>query len=234
MNKINIIYFIWINPKKNFKNIISGQLSDIKNSGILNESKIYIEICCDYEEFCDDLKKLINNIIKEYNYEIQFYSKNVYEYYGIKKLYDLAQIEPDKYYLYIHSKGMFNYDNIDDRHNYEKTLTKGTVYQYKKVVKIFDDNSNIAKIGLFPSENHNKNFIWLNFFWARGVYLTTCENPIKTNDRYYYELWSGTGESVSLTYNLHENNYKKYQLHFVGDTLNRLKGEYFLPNDLST
>jgi len=227
MTKINIVYFIWINPKKNFKNIIFGQLNDIKKSGILSESKIYIEICCEYEEYRDDLKKLINNIVEGYNYEIQFYSENIYEYYGIKKLYDLAQIEPDKYYLYLHSKGMFNYDNIDERHIYEKTLTKGTVYQFKKVVKLFDNNSNISKIGLFPSNIENKNFIWLNFYWSKGSYLNTCENPIKTDNRYYYETWSGTGECVSLTYNLHENNYKKYELSFVGDTLNRLNGEYF-------
>ena len=122
---------------------------------------------------------------------------------------------------------MFRYKNIDERHIYEKTLTKGTVYQYKKVIEIFNKNSNISKIGLFPSAINNKNFIWLNFFWARGTYLTTCENPIKTHDRFYYEKWSGTGELKSLTYNLHENNYKKYELGSVGGTLNKLKGEYF-------
>jgi hypothetical protein len=228
MKNINIIYFIWINPKKKFENIITGQLNDMKKSGILDESKLYIEICCQYENIYNYLTLLVNTIIKDYTYEITFHFENKYEYYGIKKVYDLAKNEPNKYYLYLHSKGMFNYNNIDERHIYEKTLTKGTVYQYKKVIEIFNNNKNISKIGLFPSSQHNKNFIWLNFFWAKGTYINTCENPLITDDRYYYERWSGTGELNSLSYNLHENNYKKYELNEVGDILNNLNGEYLL------
>lgn len=224
---INIVYFCWINPKKNFKEIISGQLNDIKQCGILYESKLYIEICCEHENIINDIKNFIEEIIKDYTYEINFYFENKYEYYGIKKLYDLALIEPDKYYLYLHSKGMFNYNNVNERHNYEKTITKGTLYQYKKAIEIFKNKSNISKIGLFPSSLHNQNFVWLNFFWARGSYLNTCQNPIVTDDRFYYERWSGSGEKTSLIYNLHENNYKHYQLNEVGDILNLLNGEYY-------
>jgi len=123
---------------------------------------------------------------------------------------------------------MFNYNNINERHIYEKTLTKGTVYQYKKVIELFDNNINISKIGLFPSKHNNQNFIWLNFYWSRGSYLNTCQLPIVTDDRFYYERWSGSGEKESLIYNLHENNYKQYELCEVGDILNKLNGQYFL------
>ena len=228
MKRINIVYFIWINPNKNYEAIISGQLNDMKNSGLLNKSKLYIEICCEYENITENIKGFIDKIVGEYKYEINFHSENKYEYYGIKKLYDLAILEPDRYYLYLHSKGMFNYDNIHERHIYEKTLTKGTVYQCRKVIQIFKNNANISRIGLFPSSLNDENFIWLNFFWSRGYYLNTCENPIVTSDRFYYERWSGTGERNSLTYNLHENNYKKYLLNEVGDILNELNGEYSL------
>ena len=53
---------------------------------------------------------------------------------------------------------MFNYDNVEERHIYEKTLTKGTIYQHKKVIRLFEENPKIMKIGLFPSNEHNKNF----------------------------------------------------------------------------
>lgn len=228
MKNINIIYFIWINPNKNFEEIISGQLNDMINSGILKYSKLYLEICCEYENIYNNITTMIKNILKDYYYEINFHNENRYEYYGIKKLYDLATLEPNKYYLYLHSKGMFNYNNIHKRHIYEKTLTKGTVYQYEKVIKIFEENKNISKIGLFPSIHHDQNFVWLNFFWSRGSYLNTCENPIITDDRFYYERWSGTGEKESLMYNLYENNLKKYELHEVGDILNNLNGEFYL------
>jgi hypothetical protein len=226
MSKINIIYFIWINPKKNYEVIISGQLKDIVKSKILNHSKLYIEISCQYENIYKKLTDLISEIIKTYNYEIKFHQDNKYEYFGIKKLYDLAKSEPNKYYLYLHSKGMFNYDNINERHIYEKTLTRGSIVNHKKVIEIFTNNENISKIALFPSNLHNQNFIWLNFFWSKGTYLNTCEDPKITDDRYYYERWSGTGEKNSLTYNLYENNFKKYELHEVGDILNKLNG-YF-------
>ena len=230
MNKINIVYFAWINKNKNYECIILGQLNEIINSNILNEGKIYIEICCEYEDIKNNLKEKIDETLKTFDYEIEFHSNNLFEYYGIKKLYDLAIKEPNKYYLYLHSKGMFNYDNIDTRHIYEKTLTKGTVYQYKKVIELFETNPNISKIGLFPSSLHDERFIWLNFYWSRGTYLNTCQIPIITTNRYYYETWSGTGERNSLIYNLHENNYKQYQLNEVGDILNDLNGNYYIDN----
>jgi hypothetical protein len=225
MSEINIVYFVWINPKKNFTSIISGQLKDIVKSKILNFSKIYIEISCQYENINKNIYNLIVNIIKNYDYEINFHNDNKYEYFGIKKLYDLAKLEPNKYYLYMHSKGMFNYDNIK-RHIYEKTLTKGTLIEHKQILKLFHSNKNISRIGLFPS-NHDENFIWLNFYWSSGTYLNTCEDPIITDDRFYYEKWSGTGEKNSLTYNLFENNYRKYSLNEIGYILNKLNGEYY-------
>jgi hypothetical protein len=230
MANINIIYFIWINPKKNYEIIISGQLKDMIKSEILKHSKLYIEISCQYENINKNITDFITNIINKYDYEIKFHHDNKFEYFGIKKLYDLAQCDPDKYYLYLHSKGMFNYDNINNRHIYEKTLTRGTIFKYKNIIKTFETNENISKIGLFPSSLNNDNFVWLNFFWAKGRYLNTCEDPKITDDRYYYERWSGTGDKDKLTYNLYENNYKKYELNEVGDILNKLNGKISLLN----
>lgn len=227
MRPINIIYFIWINPNKNFESIIKGQLKDMIDSNILDMSTLYIEVCCEYENIQKNLKNFIFDIINKYSYELKIHNKNHYEYYGIKKMYDLALIEPEKYYLYLHSKGMFNYNNIE-RHKYEKTLTRGTVFQYKTVIQKFEENENISKIGLFPSNRDNQNFMWLNFYWCRGFYLNTCKPPLIMEDRFYYERWSGTGEKNSLIYNLHEQNFKKYELNEVGDILNKLNGNYFL------
>lgn len=229
MKNINIIYFAWINKKKNYTNIINGQLEDLINSNVLNHANLYIEVCCEDQSLTQEVKEIFENKLKpiEFPFQLQIHHENLYEYYGIKKMYELAVAEPDKFFLYFHSKGMFNYDNIDERHIYEKTLTKGTIYQYEKVVKLFEDKPEIMKIGLFPSNKHNKNFIWLNFYWARGTYLTTCESPIISDNRYYYETWSETGDyNMGLNYNLYENNYKKYELSEVGDILNMLNGSY--------
>lgn len=225
--QINIIYFVWINPKKNYTEIIKGQLNDILNCNILDKAKLYVELCCEHLSLIDYVKSIFFETLIDIDFKINVYTENYYEYYGVKKMYDLAIKEPMKYFLYFHSKGMFNYNNINERHIYEKTLTKGTLYQYEKVIDLFEKNNNITKIGLFPSDHHNKNFIWFNFFWARGTYLNTCENPIISDNRYYYELWSESGNNeMGQVYNLYENNYKKYKLNEVGDILNYLNGTF--------
>ena len=126
MRNINIVYFAWINEKKNWKNILNGQFKDIVDSGILYDAKIYIIVCCENELLVESVKSLFIEHLKDnsnFEYSIEIETINRYEYYGLKKLYDLAQIEPNKYYLYLHSKGIFNYGNIDTRHNNELTLT---------------------------------------------------------------------------------------------------------------
>jgi hypothetical protein len=148
-------------------------------------------------------------------------------------MYDLAIIEPNKIFLYLHSKGMFNYANINERHIYEKTLTIGILQDYDKIIELFDKNTKIIKATLFPANHHKKNFCWFNFYWSKGTYLITCENPIITDDRFYYERWSESGDdicsvdgSIGLVYNLYENNYKKYKLEEAGSILNMLNGSY--------
>ena len=228
MKNINIIYFVWINKEKNFENIISGQMEDLLNSGLLEHATLYIEICCEDKSLDNLVKGIFSRKLKNICFHLEIHNQNLFEYYGIKKMYELAKKEQDKYFLYFHSKGMMNhYKNQNDRHIYEKTLTKGTICQYKKVIKLFEENPKIMKIGLFPSNIHKKNFIWLNFYWARGSYLITCESPIISDNRYYYETWSETGDiQMGLSYNLYENNYKKYELNEVGAILNMLNGTY--------
>ena len=228
MKNINIVYFAWINEKKNWRNIIEGQFLDIIKSNILQHAKIFIEVTCENPDIIEDVKNIfINNLVQnnEFDYEIKIHDINKFEYYGIKKIYDLAKLEPNKYYLYLHSKGIFNYENNDTRHNYELTLTKGTVYLYKNVIDKFEENKDIMSIGLFPSALHNQKFIWFNFFWSRGSYLITCEEPKITDYRFYYETWLETGGNC-LIYNLYENNFKKYLLNEAGDILNFLAGTF--------
>jgi hypothetical protein len=80
-------------------------------------------------------------------------------------------------------------------------------------------------IGLFPSKSNKKKFVWFNFFWSRGSYLTTCEDPKITSDRYYYEKWLETGND-GVIYNLYENNFRKYDLWDAGDILCKLAGTF--------
>jgi hypothetical protein len=228
---INIIYYAWINPQRNWRVIIEGQLQDIVDSNIMKtlNSTLYIVICCDIT-YQDCITELVLSFFQdnETNYFIDFTQENNFEYPAIKKMYDLAIQEPDKFYLYFHSKGMFHwYHNTkEERCDYEVTLTRGNLNLHKKVIEIFQANSDITKIGMFPAINDNQdNFVWFNSYWARGTFLITCEEPIISTNRYYYELWSGTG-TKSLVYNLYENNYKKYSLNEAAKIITDLKGKY--------
>jgi hypothetical protein len=43
---LNIIYYVFINPTRNWKIIIEGQMKDLQVSNIPYD-KIYIHICCE-------------------------------------------------------------------------------------------------------------------------------------------------------------------------------------------
>jgi hypothetical protein len=70
---INIVYYIWINPKRNWKVIIEGQLSDMKISKIFEAAKLYIVLSCADNKIMNEAKNIINNSLKDINnnlYEI--------------------------------------------------------------------------------------------------------------------------------------------------------------------
>jgi hypothetical protein len=186
-SSIYIVYFIYINPERNWKLILEGQMNDIKDTNILETNKLFIVISCNDENNIQEAKNIVNSIFINYNHNIEFTieSQNLFEYPGIKKVYDLALINKDKLFIYFHSKGMVFHQN-SKRNELEEKLTKNTFKNWQKTISIFKNNSNINKIGLLPS---NSGFIWYNFWWARGDYISKLEEPIISEDRYYYEVW---------------------------------------------
>jgi hypothetical protein len=228
-----IVYYVWINEEKNWQAIVRGQLEDIHSSGILMEAKIHIVISCENINLIDPVRKYISNILivsKVVDYELDFYNSNLFEYYGLKKLHDLSLRSPENIFLYLHAKGMSNnYKNIDSRHFYELFLTKTTVLGYKKIIELFNLDSEISVCGLFPSNMHNKKFIWFNFFWARGSYLVTCETPKISSNRFYFETWIESGSSSEESvFNIYEMNRRKYSLKEAADILNSRDGDFLL------
>ena len=238
--KILIVYFVFVNiHNPNWMNIIRGQMMDLRLSGILHHSKLHIVMTCPENNI-----NLINNIQKMMNdytqasidYTVQY--QNNFEYEGIKKVYELSQDNPNKYILYFHSKGMV-YNNQQTENSgrtlYEQSLTKYTVYPWEYVLQIFETRDDVSKIGLFPSTD-NRTMIWMNFFWVRTNYIQTCENPILTNDRFYYETWlsrtsnkniinNGTSDSYSII--SHSNNLHDFvHVDNIGKYLNYFPATY--------
>jgi hypothetical protein len=141
-------------------------------------------------------------------YNVEFESKNRFEYYGIKKVYDLAQNEPHKYYLYMHGKGMMNkHGEKTTRTKINVFLTQETLRPWRKVIDIFKQDNQHDIVALFPSIYK---WGWFNFWWASGKFLNRCKTPKISDNRYYYETWLKSGRPKKM-YNLLEGNYKKYE-----------------------
>jgi hypothetical protein len=188
--RINIVYYLWINENRNWKVIINGQLNDLIESNIFSNAKLHIVLSGKTNELLTEVTYYILSILNYVDnllFDLTTTLKNNYEYFGIKKLYDLANEEPNKIYIYLHSKGMFNVHNQNHkRFHHEEILTKTIVNKWNDIINIFDNNEFIVKAGLFPSTG---GWVWFNFFWAKGDYIRTCEIPKLTNNRYYYESW---------------------------------------------
>jgi hypothetical protein len=227
---IDIVYFIWININRNWKVIIEGQLFDLDISKILENSYLHIVVSCQYTHLEDEIKNIIKNNLKDYViYDIEFHKDNHYEYQGIKKLYDLSQIHHDRFFLYIHSKGMFHWydNNPNKRWEDEVSLSKNTIYMWKDILNVFELNPHFMKIGLLPSSHDD--FIWFNFFWVRGSYLKTCECPIITDNRYYYESWLSTSNQIwdnNSSYSLYSSDCKKYSADEAIKIIEQLRGKF--------
>lgn len=214
IKNINIIYYIWINPERNWKIIIEGQLNDIKISNILNDAKLHIIISASTNELLNEVLKFILSILINIDnliFDLNTTLENKYEYEPIKKIYDIANKEPEKLYIYLHSKGMYHLNisnNNNQRFYQEKTLTRTLIYQWKSIINIFNNNKNIMKVGLFPALG---GWIWFNFFWVRGDYIRSCENPKISNNRYYYESWLSTSIMNEFdSYSLYDKKIKRY------------------------
>jgi hypothetical protein len=202
---IYIIYYIYISSQyPRWKIILEGQMNDLKKSNILEDNKLYIVMCCNENENSKIAINMINSIMGNYknniNYTIE--KENLFEYYGIKKVYDLACMNKDKIFIYFHSKGMVYYDTSDRLPN-EVKLTHFLFKNWKNTLHIFNRCNYINKAGIYPS--NDRGFIWYNFWWSRGSYISNLINPIISDDRYYYETWLGLGgdndDSYSTLYN---------------------------------
>lgn len=183
-NKIKIVYFAFINFKAQWKNIVGGQLNQLKKTGLLDVAQLYIHIVCDDNEI-DMVTDFIRNII----YDVIIYTSNInqFEYRGIHLVWKLAKEHPEDIYLYFHSKGMVNSMSIDgNRSHHEQQIFQEVICPWKKVINIFNTDNSINKIGLAISK---EGWAWCNFWWARGTYLAECEEPIVSTNRWYYEDW---------------------------------------------
>lgn len=197
-----LVYNIFVDGKSEFREIISGQVNDIIKFGLLEEVDLYVTATVTVDNFKhkEQAKKFISTVCEKAK-SVEFFSENRFEYFGIRKVWYLAQIYHESIILYFHTKGISQ--KSISRNSIERILTSHSFKEWKLIIDIFHQNPEINKIGLFPSENSGSNiepwggWVWYNFWWARGSYITRCPKPEISENRYYYESWLGLANNVS-------------------------------------
>lgn len=232
---IKLIYYAYINRNSNWEVIISGQLSQLKGLGLLDEADVYVHIT-DITNTFDDVigvvKQLCTDVIISTSIE------NNFEYPAIRMVYDLAKETPDCIFIYLHSKGM-SY-NIGSRKPEEITLLTRTFEDWRRKLESFVDEK-INKMGLFPAIGDDKDleqqgvrggWIWFNFWYAKGKYLLNCDEPLITENRYFFEHWLGLQNGTLIINNDCHNIYEKKSRKYLGIFPKKRK-RYFTPSEAS-
>ena len=214
-NKIQIIYFSHINEAK-WKNIIIPQMKGLIDCGLLSKADLLVTLSGD-KKIVELIELTIRNLLKDQSESyISFihYYENLFEYPGIKALYESAKLNPGKIFLYFHSKGMWfgNEQYQDGRTILEKNLYDSVVVNWKNALKVFDTKPDVSKICFGGS---NGGWCWFNFYWVRGAYLNTCRAPrINRENRYYYEGYLGTTGCMIDRQYPYSQTHEAYQYNF--------------------
>lgn len=232
---IKLIYYAYINRSSNWEAIVSGQLLQLKGLGLLDEVDLYVHIT-DITNTFDDVTRLVKQLCADAF--ISTSTENNFEYPAIKKVYELAKENPDCTFIYLHSKGM-SY-NINSRKTEEVALLTRTFEDWRKKLESFADKK-INKMGLFPAIGDDKDreeqgvrggWIWFNFWYAKGTYLVNCDEPLITEDRYFFEHWLGLQNGTLVIDNdchtIYENKNRKYLGIFP-----KKRKKYFTPSEAS-
>ena len=160
--KIKIVYFAYLLPNVWF-DIVTEQLDSLQTLQLYEDaSNIYISVIADDIEF-EKLQQLIKNDYPKLEI-INHYYENVYEYPGLKAIYDIADVNDDNtILLYFHSKGM-----TSKSHDHRIHLFNKTIRPYEKIIREFTNNKELDVSCILPNPD---GFAYFNFFWVRSSYV---------------------------------------------------------------
>jgi hypothetical protein len=134
--KIKIVYFAYLAPDK-WEKIVVEQLDSLKKIDLYDiASNIYMSVISDDIEI-EKLKILLKNNYSKIEIK-NIYKENVYEYPGLKTIYQIAEDDDDTYLLYFHSKGM-----TSNQHETRQYMFKYTIENYKEGIRELIKNKDL-------------------------------------------------------------------------------------------
>jgi len=196
-NKYNIFYHVYI--FLDWFHIVEDQLNNLKNSGLLNESKLNIGIV-HTSNASKEIKKIEGLLSNYYNYEIMFikHTESTAESDTIKKIKEFSDTcSTNEKILYIHTKGVTQQltENEIPCINWRKMMEYFLVENWKKCVSILDTGYDCCGINY---QNHGvvidgvSKLIKIfngNFFWVTTDYVKKINKQFKFEHKYSSENW---------------------------------------------
>lgn len=226
-NQIHIFYHIFF--ETNWFSIVSEQLESLKKSKILEKSKLYIGVVFGYgikkdEEF-DKLKSILEGI----EHQILFFEPTgcCGESATLSKLkYFCDQLESDDLILYIHTKGITQYNTVRETpvREWRKMMEYFLIDKWEDCVCKLKNGYDCCGINYQDHAANINNSLKLikifngNFFWSKSSYIKKLDDKILFEHRYSAENWILSIEhkaysflNVSPSFDLYYNVYEGYK-----------------------
>lgn len=187
---IKIVYFAYLIPDL-WIPIVTEQLEALYNiTNLYEKSTIFMSVIDDTDG--QTQLNILKNLLSEKYSKIQLiniFSENVYEYPGIKTVYELSSNSNNEYILYFHSKGI-----MSQEHSTRKILFEYNIGAYENIIEEMEKDLTIDISSFIPSTS---GFGYFNFWWARSSYIYNyCSKPELSASytkygRFSWEMWLG-------------------------------------------
>lgn len=191
--KTRIVYFINCYVNANYLYMVSSQLKELRETGLLTETQCELHVVssgapADRKTLGAELKKQFGDSPVVFHEHTE---ANQFEYPGIRKVWQLSQRGKDAFVLYFHARGLSRMKLgrfRRKRQPQEKRLFRSVIGAWRQNLTWLHHITSADKLGLTCGGN---GWVWFNFWWARASYLKQLEEPVVTDRRHYYEDWLG-------------------------------------------
>jgi hypothetical protein len=216
-----IVYHIFC--VDDYENVVINQMNRVIKSGLYDWCDRFEITCIDLNNQFIGIDKIFEGLNKINIFKT---NENKYEYWAIKKIWDLSQIFDGKIF-YFHTKGVSNrYTNLNEKKNSEWKI-KGVNTWKEKLEYFLIDNFEecLIKLDSYETCGVTSNNKWYsgNFWWANTYFLKT-NNPPCIGDRWYYENWLYSEKNYNgyEFFHFDYNGYFSYYPDYVFNKNNKL------------
>lgn len=191
--KTRIIYFINCYINKKYIYLFSRQMAELAETKLLSETDSVLHVVSSGTESDKNVLQrelqrifgMVSHIRHEHT------EQNLFEYPGIRKVWELGRENADAFLLYFHARGISRIKLGRFRRNrqpLEKRLFRRVIGEWRQNLLWLSAIATADKVGISHGGN---GWVWFNFWWVRASYVAQLEEPVKTERRHYYEDWLG-------------------------------------------